>query len=159
MNTSQTQFFSELAAGHAGPPIPEAKRVYFQTRLRNRVFNFILKKFLEEQGKGLTKAALARRIGKTPDIVNRWLGGPGNLTIDTISDLMLGIAAEELKLTSESPLNQSPVNYRHADWIKGSDQGNRTQPSRSKSVLSAQLGSVTQGSQVPRPPAGLGLQQ
>ena len=81
MNTSQTQFFSELAAGHAGPPIPEAKRVYFQTRLRNRVFNFILKKFLEEQGKGLTKAALARRIGKTPDIVNRWLGGPGGVVV------------------------------------------------------------------------------
>jgi hypothetical protein len=51
-------FFSELASGHHGPPIPEAKRAYFQARLRNRLFNFIVEKFLHEQQRGLTKAAL-----------------------------------------------------------------------------------------------------
>src|SRR6478672_9376145 len=73
MPTLQEQdFFSELAAGHSGPPIPESKRVYFQTRLRNRLFDYIVGRFVREQKKGLTKAALARRIGKSPEVINRW---------------------------------------------------------------------------------------
>lgn len=107
--TSQTQFLSEIAAGHNGPPIPEAKRAYFQARLRNRLFNFILGKFGEQQKNGLTQAALARRIGKKPDVVNRWLGSPGNLTLDTLSDLLLGISAEEFNAASSKLLNRPPA--------------------------------------------------
>jgi hypothetical protein len=114
--TSQTQFLSEIAAGHNGPPIPEAKRAYFQARLRNRLFNFILGKFGEQQKNGLTQAALARRIGKKPDVVNRWLGSPGNLTLDTLSDLLLGISAEEFNAASSKLLNRPPRNYSH--WEK-----------------------------------------
>jgi hypothetical protein len=130
MTTSQTQFFSELEAGHSGPPIPEAKRVYFQARLRNRLFNFILDRFVEEQKNGLTKAKLGRRIGKSDAVVNRLLGAPSNLTLDTASDLLLGISAEELTPQAESLLNQSPQNYWHADWIKQpEDQTKRARPS------------------------------
>lgn len=128
MTISQTEFFSELASGHLGPPIPEPKRVYFQTRLRNRMFNFILNKFLEESKNGLTKAILARRVGKTPDVINRMLGAPSNLTLDTISDLLLGITAEELKLISESPINQAPTNYLHSEWISRNNQSLPVQP-------------------------------
>ena len=114
--TSQTQFLSEIVTGHNGPPIPEAKRAYFQARLRNRLFNFILTKFGEQQKNGLTQAALARRIGKKPDVVNRRLGSPGNLTLDTLSDLLLGISAEEFNPGSSKLLNRSPRNYSH--WEK-----------------------------------------
>jgi hypothetical protein len=102
----EEQFFSELAAGHSGPTIPEAKRVYFQTRLRNRLFNYILGRFIREQKNGLTKAALARRIGKQPEMINRWLGMPSNLTLDTVSDLLVGICAEELTPQSEPLLDR-----------------------------------------------------
>jgi hypothetical protein len=131
MPTSQTQFFSELAVGHSGPPIPEAKRSYFQARLRNRLFNFILGKFVSEQSKGLTKAILARRIGKPPEVINRWLGAPSNLTLDTVSDLLIGICGEELSPQSEPILNQFPRNYPHSDWITQDDQSTRrAQPPR-----------------------------
>ncbi len=135
MTTSQTQFFSELVSGHTGPPIPESKRVYFQTRLRNRVFNFILNKFLDESKNGLTKAVLARRIGKTPDVINRMLGAPSNLTLDSVSDLLLGISAEELKLTSDSPIDRSPINYLHSEWIIQDNQSSPVQPPPSTSRL------------------------
>ena len=115
MITYQTQFLSELEAGHDGPQIPVARRAYFQERLRGRLFEFILRKFLLEQKNGLTQAKLARRIGKTPDVINRWLGAPSNLTVDTISDLLLGIAAEELTPASSSLLGRAPVNYSHLD--------------------------------------------
>lgn len=118
MRTSQGQgFFAELAAGHSGPPIPEAKRVYFQTRTRNRIFNYILGLFVREQEKGLTKAQLARRIGHSPETINRWLGAPSNLTVDSISDLLLGIGTVELMPQSEPLLNQTP-GWTHASWIR-----------------------------------------
>jgi hypothetical protein len=104
-----------LEAGHFGPPIPLGKRAYFQERLRIRIFNFLLEKFAKAQSGGLNKTLLAKRIGKTPDVVNRWLGQPSNLTIDTISDLLLGIAAEELELNSSSPLHQVANNYSRYD--------------------------------------------
>jgi hypothetical protein len=115
----EREFFSELAAGHFGPTIPESKRVYFQTRLRNRLFDYIVGLFVREQKRGLTKAALARRIGKSPEVINRWLGAPSNLETDSISDLLLGICAEELVPQSESLLNQTPRNWTPAPWIIG----------------------------------------
>jgi hypothetical protein len=117
----EQQFFSELVAGHSGPTIPEAKRVYFQTRLRNRLFDYILGRFVQEQKKGLTKAILARRIGKPPELINRWLGAPSNLTLDTVSDLLLGISAEELTPQSEPLLYQAQRNWIHAAWIEEGD--------------------------------------
>jgi hypothetical protein len=118
MTTSPTQFFSEISAGHDGPPIPEARRAYFRARLRNRVFNFILGKFLAEQERGLTQAKLARRIERKPDVVNRWLGMPSNLTLDTVSDLLIGISGEELTLSSESPQQPAQRNYYPEDeWL------------------------------------------
>jgi hypothetical protein len=98
----EDEFFTELTAGHDGPPIPEAKRAYFEARFRNRLFDFIVGKFVQEQRNGLTKAGLARRIGKSPEAINRWLGAPSNLTADTISTLLLGISAEEPEMSSRS---------------------------------------------------------
>ena len=117
MTIYQKQFLSELAAGHDGPAIPPAKRAYFQERLRGRIFDFILGQFLAEEENGLTQAKLARRIGKTADVISRWLGAPSNMTIDTISDLLLGIGPEELELSSSPLLHRSPVNYSHLDEL------------------------------------------
>jgi hypothetical protein len=108
MPTFQTQLLSEIAAGHDGPMIPESKRVYFQERFRGRIFDFLVGRFVREQKNGLTKAVLARRIGKPPEMINRWLGMPSNLTLDTMSDLLLGICAEELTPKSEPILDRSP---------------------------------------------------
>jgi hypothetical protein len=114
MSTFQTHLMNEIQAGHDGAPIPEAKRVYFQERLKNRFFEFLLNRFLEQQKHGLTKAKLARRIGKKPEVVNRLLSAPSNLTLDTASDLLLGIDAEELEMDGSSLLNRAPINYSHS---------------------------------------------
>jgi hypothetical protein len=135
MSISREDFFSELAAGHSGPTIPETKREYFQTRLRNRLFNFILAKFVAEQERGLTKAKLGRRIGKPPEVINRWLGAPSNLTIDTVSDLLLGISAEELTPQAEALLHQEPRNFLPGEWIAHDEQSKRKQPPRPKGGL------------------------
>lgn len=111
------RLLKEIEAGHDGPPIPAAKLAYFQERLRGRIFDFILGIFLDEQRKGLTQAKLARRIGRTADIVNRWLGTPSNLTVDSISDLLIGMAASEPNFSRASLLGRSPVNISHLDDV------------------------------------------
>ena len=53
---------------------------------RLRLYEAVIKEFLES---GVTKAELARRIGRKPEQITRWLGAPGNWTLDTVSDLLL----------------------------------------------------------------------
>jgi hypothetical protein len=148
MITSQTQsFLSEVAAGHGGPSIPSSKRTYFQHRFRLKLFNFILEKFIAAQQDGLTKASLARRIEKTPDQINRWLGAPSNMTADTMSDLLLGIAGEEFELASSSPINQAIRNYSHyADAASDVDYSrNRSLKSSAKDAAEGLRQDVPEG--------------
>lgn len=87
---------------------------YFQARLRNRVFRLIQTKFDDQtHHHGLTKAELGRRIGKRPEMITRLLSSPGNLTVATISDLLLGICGEEL--TAESAVPERAQTTHSAD--------------------------------------------
>jgi hypothetical protein len=78
------------------------------------MLNFLQAKFAAAQQEGLTKAQLARRIGKTPDVVNRWLGSPSNLTTDTLCDLLIGMSGEELYPDARPLIYAPPKNYSHA---------------------------------------------
>jgi hypothetical protein len=115
MTTFQAQLLNELAAGPDSNPISESKLIYLQERLRGRFFDFLISRFEAAREKGLNQAKLARRIRKSPEVINRWLGAPSNLTLDSISDLFAGISAEEPEFTSSSLLGRSPVNYSHLD--------------------------------------------
>jgi hypothetical protein len=102
MFTSRTQRLSNVLSGGDGA-ISVGDRAYFQSRLRSRIYELILSKFIEQQNtSGLTKAILARRIERAPAVITRYLSAPSNLTIETISDLLLGISGEELDPVSSS---------------------------------------------------------
>jgi transcriptional regulator with XRE-family HTH domain len=75
-------------------PLTPAHFGYFQGRLRNRLYGELIKLFMQKRNTGLTRADLARRLGKKPEQVTRWLSGPGNLKIDTLSDLLLAMGHE-----------------------------------------------------------------
>jgi hypothetical protein len=93
-------------------------RAYFQARTKNRLFDLIVTKFKErQQAENLTKAQLARRMGTRPEVVGRMLASPSNLRIDTISDLLLAIAGEELDATSSSPVTRPKRNFRYRDSV------------------------------------------
>src|SRR5271170_3876012 len=94
MTTSQVQFFNEIL-DLDNATIPLGKIAFFRARFRNRLHQLVLQKFLFlEDTRGFSRADLARRIGRRPEQVTRWLGAPGNWTLDTISDLLLGMACE-----------------------------------------------------------------
>lgn len=92
VSTSPTTRFSPEEA----PPIGAGRLAFYQGRASNRMHSFLLAKFKEAERYGLTQAKLARRIGVDTASISRWLGSPSNLTVYTISILLLGICEEEL---------------------------------------------------------------
>lgn len=109
ITSAQTSFRSEL---ESGGPYSAATLAYFAARHRNKLYDLILRKFSDRASsdRQFTQAELARRIGKDPATVNRWLSNPTNWRADTFSTLLLGIAGEELSYTSESPLSRPRQN-------------------------------------------------
>ena len=68
---------------------------YYRQRFKNRVFNRLSSFFAQESERsGITKREIAERLGKDPAQITRWLSGPGNVTIDTLSDLLFAMGAE-----------------------------------------------------------------
>jgi hypothetical protein len=61
-----------------------------------------------------------RRVGKPPEVINRWLGAPSNLTSDSICDLLLGICGEEMEMTGVSLLNRESVIVKVSDGTANS---------------------------------------
>lgn len=73
---------------------------YIRARNKNAFYNLVVGEFKKS---GLTQAQLAKRIGRTADVVCRLLGRPSNMEIDTASDLLFGICGATLKLGVQHP--------------------------------------------------------
>ena len=61
---------------------------YLAAAAKDQAHEVVLKTFLSS---GLNKAFLARRLGKRPEQIIRWLGSPGNCTLETIAVLLGGM--------------------------------------------------------------------
>lgn len=121
MTTSAQNIILSETASRAFSP---GTLAYYRARFRNRLYDLVLSKFREaEADEGLNRAELARRIGKRPEVLTRLLGAPGNWRLDTVSDLLMGIAGEELDATASSPLARPPRNYQYRDIFHTEDQG------------------------------------
>jgi len=81
--------------------VSEGTLGYFRSRNKHRAYSLVIQEFKRS---GLTQADLARRLGKGTDIVCRWLGSPGNWTLDTMSDLLFAISGAEAGYTTKYPL-------------------------------------------------------
>jgi hypothetical protein len=73
-------------------PMPRRALVFFRERLKSLIHERVFLEFrrLERENK-ITKRDLARRLAKDPATITRLLGAPGNWTLDTVSDLLLGM--------------------------------------------------------------------
>lgn len=105
-------------------PIPGEKLAFFRSRLKNRLHSFVLGKWDEQRDKGVravSQVDLAGRLGKRPEQINRWLSAPGNWTLETLSDLLLAIAGEEIPLDGEPSFDAPPVLHNHngPPWADG----------------------------------------
>lgn len=76
-------------------PLPERDIHYYRQRLKNRFFEALTSFFAQEaESRHLTKRGLAEKLKRDPAQITRWLSEPSNLTLETISDLLLGLEAE-----------------------------------------------------------------
>jgi transcriptional regulator with XRE-family HTH domain len=77
------------------PQVSDRDIFYYRQRQKNRVFSKIAAYFAEEaERRGITKHDIAEALGRDPSQITRWLSAPSNLTLDTISDLLLALGAE-----------------------------------------------------------------
>ena len=106
---------SEIAGDE---PLSDYALGYFNERVRNSFYDYVLRRFHEAaEQDGLTKAKLARRLGLAPARVTRLLGSPGNWTLDTVSELLVGICREELRPQSKPYLQRPVRNYQFGDLL------------------------------------------
>jgi transcriptional regulator with XRE-family HTH domain len=93
MTTSgQMELLSEILEWK---PIPQDTLVYFRERLRHRLHSAILDAFTRRaKERGLKQKDLASRIHRSHVQINRWLSTATNLTLDSISDLMVGLGMD-----------------------------------------------------------------
>jgi hypothetical protein len=68
---------------------------FYRRALRLDLYEFVLENFHRlEATRQLTKRKLADRLGKNPSQITRWLAEPGNWTLNTVSDLLVGMAID-----------------------------------------------------------------
>ena len=100
MSTSQTTGLSEpvetdkISIGTLG---------YIRARHRQRAYDLVIKEFKKS---GITQADLARRLGKSPEVISRLLARPTNWEADTFSDLLFAISGAIASYRAEYPLSQ-----------------------------------------------------
>lgn len=109
---------------------------YFRERQKNRVYEVVYLKYADEAQKaGLTKAHIAQFLGKKPEQITRWLAGPGNWTLDTLSDLLLAMDAEMEFKVSDPLSERRDGNYAHpvaemaaSHLVEAKPEGARAEP-------------------------------
>lgn len=72
----------------------------------------------------MTKTEIATMLGKKPEQVSRWLGGPGNMTLDTLSDLIFAIKGNFIKIEDIDEFGRRRKNSQHPEVVEyatGSD--------------------------------------
>jgi hypothetical protein len=94
-------------------PFTARDKAYHRQRYKNRMFAEIARLFAEEaEHNQITKRDLAEWLERDPAQITRWLSTPSNLTLETISDILLALGAEE-DPTIRRFLEKSIANYMH----------------------------------------------
>jgi hypothetical protein len=86
---------------------------YLHARTQNKAHDCVLEVFLEEaKERGVNKAHIARRLGKRPEVIGRWLTAPGNWELDTLAEL-LGSMGYEVEFRARSLRHPNLPNRIH----------------------------------------------
>jgi hypothetical protein len=91
-----------------GEKVPLGTLGYFRARNKRHAYDLVVREFKRS---GISQAELARRLGKGTDRVCKLIGGPGNWTLDTVSDLLFAIGAAEPVYGLSYPLDKPTRNY------------------------------------------------
>ena len=70
-------------------------KYFFRQRMKNRLYEAVIAA-VEDAARtnGMRKKDIAQKLGVHPSQVTRWLSGPANWEVDTISDLLFAVGAD-----------------------------------------------------------------
>lgn len=128
MTTSQERRLSEVRSKE---PLSVRTIAYYRKRLRNRLHQIVLGKFME---RGMKQADIKRRIDKDPAQITKWLRAPGNWTIDTVSDLLIAMGCEleisirDIGQEQEYVVSIPPPPQMLAEWLDVRADGESLEP-------------------------------
>ena len=108
----------------SGEPFTERQRAILEGTAQNVAHSAVLD-LLERRVRedGLTRAQLARTIGRDPSLITRWLGSPGNWTFATLG-LLMGAMGHLPTIGAQSVEDIVPSkNYYNPAADLGSKQG------------------------------------
>lgn len=111
MTTSPTATLSKPVPGQ---PVPTDTLAYFRARAKRFAYDLVIRELNRSQ---ISKAEIARRLGKDLGGVSRMLGGPGNWTIATISDLLFAVSGGVPTYGIDYPLDRPARNYSGASAV------------------------------------------
>lgn len=94
---------------------PPEVETYMRARSQHRIHALILE---ELEKSGMSRADLARRTGKRPEVISRLLGQPGNWTLNTLSDLLFALSGSEISNNVAYPLTTHVRNSSEPDWLR-----------------------------------------
>jgi hypothetical protein len=95
-------------------PLKKRDVYYYRRRFINRVFSSLAKFFADEaELHGATKGMIAKRLGVDPSQITRWLSSPSNLTLESISDILLALDAEAEPFNIVPFRERIQPNYAH----------------------------------------------
>lgn len=98
---------------------------FVRTRNKNKAHSFLLELFGDSD---LSKADLAKMLGKKPEQITRWLAGPGNLKLDTLSDLVFAMKGEFIVVQSSDELSRGKSNRRSPEWLVSTARKTKWEP-------------------------------
>ena len=86
---------------------------YLEGLAQNQAHNAVLEVLQKLSGEGkVTRASIARKLGKDPAQITRWLSSPGNWTLQTMA-LLLAAMGHVPKIDSQPVSQQATTNYFH----------------------------------------------
>ena len=114
------------------PKLAEREVFYQRARTRNRIFEKLVAFFNQRaEQAGVTKRQIASKLNRDPAQITRWLTQPSNLTLDTLSDLLVAMDAE-LDVSIHLFADRALVNAVHP-WME--EYWEAGQPKRAEWVL------------------------
>ena len=97
------------------PVVSDRDIFYHRQRFKNHLFETLTSFFAKEaEHRGISKKDIAECLRRDPASITRWITTPSNLTLDTISDLLLSLGAE-LDCTIVKIANHPHSNDARAD--------------------------------------------
>jgi hypothetical protein len=101
------------AISRADEKLTPAQLGYFQAYAQDRAHDLVRSLFMSEaeSDKNLTRAFIARRLGKKPEQITRWLAVPGNWTLGTFADLLASMGY--VPTFDVQRLDRMPPSNRH----------------------------------------------